>query len=98
LQVSPKLAAEFAEERKDQRFSNFTTDFLERRRDVSHGDTLKQPECADAETNREKTVRGFYRGETARVIAATWRDSAADSLEDLANYQPKMRETLRCSL
>ncbi|HWY43595.1 MAG TPA: gamma-glutamyltransferase [Candidatus Sulfotelmatobacter sp.] len=96
--VSPKLAAEFAEERKDlQRFSVSRRIFLKDGAMFHTGDTLKQPELAATLKRIAKNgAAEFYRGETARVIADDMvRLGGLITLEDLANYQPKMRETLR---
>ena len=96
--VSPKLAAEFAEERKDlQRFSISRRIFLKDGAMFHTGDTLKQPELAATLKRIAKNgAAEFYRGETARVIADDMaRLGGLITLEDLANYQPKMRETLR---
>jgi gamma-glutamyltranspeptidase/glutathione hydrolase len=96
--VSPKLAAEFAEERKDlQRFSVSRRIFLKDGAMFHSGDTLKQPELAATLKRIAKNgAAEFYRGETARVIADDMaRLGGLITLEDLANYQPKMRESLR---
>jgi gamma-glutamyltranspeptidase/glutathione hydrolase len=95
--VSPKLAAEFAEERKDlQRFSVSRRIFLKDGSMYHAGEVLKQPELAS--TLRRIAKNGgaeFYRGETARLLV---QDMAAlgglVTMEDLANYQPKVREPL----
>ena len=96
--VSAKLAAEFAEEREDlQRFSVSRRIFLRDGAMYRTGETLKQPELAT--TLRRIAKNGaaeFYRGETARMLV---HDMAVMggliTLEDLANYQPKVREVLR---
>ncbi len=95
--VSQKLAAELAEERADlQRFSISRRIFLKNGAMFSAGDTLKQPELAA--TLRRIAKNGaaeFYRGETARMLVDDLtRLGGLITMEDLANYQPKMRETL----
>lgn len=95
--VSPKLAKEFEGERKDlQRFSVSRRIFLKDGAMFHVGDTLKQPELAATLKRIAKNgAAEFYRGETARVIADDMaRLGGLITLEDLANYQPKMRETL----
>ena len=96
--LSAKLIHEFAEERGDlQRFSVSRRIFLRDGQMFQPGDIFKQPELAA--TLRRIAKNGaddFYRGETARAIAG---DMAAlggiITLEDLASYQPKVREVLR---
>ncbi|MCP1368035.1 gamma-glutamyltransferase, partial [Halomonas sp. BBD48] len=58
------------------------------------GDTFRQPDLA-ATLRRiaERGPREFYEGETARLIAAEMqRHDGLMTLEDLANYQPALRE------
>jgi gamma-glutamyltranspeptidase / glutathione hydrolase len=96
--VSAKLVHELAEERDNlQRFSVSRRIFLRDGEMYRMGDIFKQPELAA--TLRRIAKNGaddFYRGETAHAIAA---DMAAlggiITLDDLANYQPKVREVLR---
>jgi gamma-glutamyltranspeptidase/glutathione hydrolase len=95
--VSPKLAAEFAEERKDlQRFSISRRIFLKDGAMFHAGETLKQPELAATLKRIAKNgATEFYRGETARMIADDMAMlGGLITLEDLANYQPKVREAL----
>ncbi len=92
-----KLVREFAEERSDlQRFTNSRRIFLRDGQTYREGELFKQPELAA--TLRRIAMNGaeeFYRGETAQAIA---KDMAAGggiiTREDLANYQPKVREVL----
>ena len=96
--VSAKLAREFAEEKKDlQKFSASRRIFLKNGEMYQPGETLRQPELAA--TLRRIAKNGaaeFYRGETARKLVS---DMAAlgglITLEDLAQYQPKVREAIR---
>ena len=95
--VSRKLAREFAEERRDlQRYSVSRRIFLKNGAMYGEGETLQQPELAATLKRIAKNgAADFYRGETARTLV---RDMAAlgglITMEDLANYQPKVREAL----
>ncbi len=98
--VSEKLAREFAEERPGlQRFSMSSRIFLNGGKLFHTGDSLRQPELA---ATLKRIARNgpaeFYQGETARMLA---RDMAAFggliTLDDLAHYQPKIREALRAA-
>jgi len=96
--VSAKLAHEFLEERQDlQKFSVSSRIFLKNGEMYKTGETLRQPELAA--TLRRIAKNGaaeFYRGETARILVS---DMAAlgglITLDDLAQYQPKVREVVR---
>jgi gamma-glutamyltranspeptidase/glutathione hydrolase len=95
--VSGKLSREFAQERHElQRFSTSQRIFLRDGQMYRAGDILKQPELAA--TLRRIANNGaneFYRGETARAIAGDMTASGGViTLEDLSNYQPKVREAL----
>ena len=96
--VSAKLAGEFVEERRDlQRFSVSRRIFLQNGALYRAGELFKQPELAATLKRIAKNgAADFYRGETAQLLV---RDMAAMggliTLEDLANYQPKVREVLR---
>jgi len=95
--VSPKLASEFAEERKDlQRFSVSRRIFLKDGAMYNAGETLKQPElAATLKRIAKKGAADFYRGETAHMIVRDMEQlGGLITLEDLANYQPKAREAL----
>jgi gamma-glutamyltranspeptidase / glutathione hydrolase len=61
------------------------------------GDTLKQPElAATLKRIAQKGAEEFYRGETARMIAADMAKSGGlITMEDLAAYKPRVREVLR---
>ncbi len=98
--ISEKLAHEFQEERIDlQRFSTSSRIFLNGGHHLHAGDTLRQPELA---ATLKRIARNgpaeFYQGETAQMLA---RDMAAFggliTLDDLAHYQPKIREVLHAS-
>ncbi|MGB2678571.1 MAG: gamma-glutamyltransferase [Candidatus Acidiferrum sp.] len=98
--VSEKLARELDEERPGlQRFSMSNRIFLNGGKLFHAGDTLRQPELAAT----LKRIAGngpaeFYQGETAQMLV---RDMAAlgglITLDDLAHYQPKIREALHAS-
>jgi gamma-glutamyltranspeptidase / glutathione hydrolase len=97
IPITEKLVREFAKERKDlQRFSMSNQVFLNTGKYFQVGDTLRQPELAATLKRIAKNGPDeFYRGETAKLLA---RDMAAMdgliTLEDLAKYQPKIREVL----
>jgi gamma-glutamyltranspeptidase/glutathione hydrolase len=96
--VSAKLAREFGEEKKDlQRFPVSTRIFLNDGKMFKVGDTLKQPQLAATLKRIAKNgAEEFYRGETARMLVEDMaRSGGIISLEDLANYRPKVREALR---
>jgi gamma-glutamyltranspeptidase / glutathione hydrolase len=96
--VSAALAREFKEQRKDlQKFSVSNRIFLKNGQMYSVGENFRQAELAL--TLRRIAKNGaaeFYRGETARAMV---QDMAAlgglITMDDLAQYQPKVREVLR---
>ena len=95
--VSEKLAAELEEESPGlQAFPASKRIFLNGDERFKAGDRLKQPELAA--TLRRIAQRGaaeFYRGETAHVLADEMaKNGGIVSLDDLANYKPKIREVL----
>jgi gamma-glutamyltranspeptidase/glutathione hydrolase len=98
--LSEKLVREFTEERKDlQRFSMSSHIFLNDGKMYRVGETFRQPELAATLKRIAKNgAAGFYQGETAQLLAM---DMAAFggliTLDDLAHYQPKIREVLRAS-
>jgi gamma-glutamyltranspeptidase / glutathione hydrolase len=95
--VSAKLAKEFKEERKHlQKFSVSSRIFLKNGEMYKPGETLRQPELAATLKRIAKNgAAEFYRGETAHMLV---RDMAAlgglITMDDLAQYQPKVREVL----
>jgi gamma-glutamyltranspeptidase/glutathione hydrolase len=96
--VSAKMVRELSEERKDlQRFEVSRRIFLRNGNPFHEGEIFKQPELAA--TLRRIAKAGpddFYRGETARIIAADMaKYGGIVTLNDLARYQPKVREALR---
>jgi len=96
--VSAKLAHEFAEEKKYlQQFSVSNRIFLKNGEMCKAGETLRQPELAATLKRIAKNgAAEFYHGETARMLVS---DMAAlgglITMDDLAQYQPKVREALR---
>jgi len=96
--VSEKLAQEFRYQRKDlQKFSVSNRIFLKNGEMYKPGEIMRQPELAATLKRIAKNgAAEFYRGETARLMV---QDMAAlgglVTMEDLAQYQPKVREVLR---
>ena len=100
IPVTEKLTREFAEERKDlQRFSMSSHVFLNDGKYFKVGDTLKQPELAATLKRIAKNgPEEFYRGETAKMLAGEMSAMGGlITMEDLAKYQPKIREVLRAN-
>jgi len=97
IPVSEKLLREFAEERAGlQQFSMSSRVFLNDGKMYRAGETLRQPELAATLKRIAKNGPDeFYRGETAQMLA---RDMVAMggliTLDDLAHYQPKVRDVL----
>jgi gamma-glutamyltranspeptidase/glutathione hydrolase len=100
IPVTEKLAREFRDERPDlQRFSMSRRIFLNDGKMHQVGDTLRQPELAATLKRIAKSgADEFYKGETAQMLA---RDMAGlgglISSDDLAHYQPKIREVLQAN-
>jgi gamma-glutamyltranspeptidase / glutathione hydrolase len=100
IPVTEKLAREFRNERPDlQRFSMSKHIFLNDGKMYQVGDTLRQTELAATLKRIAKNGPDeFYKGETAQMVA---RDMAGlgglISLDDLAHYQPKIREVLKAN-
>src|SRR5438105_6495639 len=93
--ISPKLAREFGEERRDlQRFSISRRIFLKDGAMYREGETLRQPELgATLKRLAKNGAAEFYRGETARMVADdVARLGGLLTMDDLARYQPKIRE------
>jgi len=96
--VSAKLAHEFADEKTYlQQFSVSSRIFLKNGELFKAGETLRQPELATTLKRIAKNgAAEFYRGETARMLVS---DMAAlgglITMDDLSQYQPKVREVLR---
>jgi len=100
IPVTERLAREFKEERPDlQRFSMSSRIFLNDGKMYQVGDTLRQPELAATLKRIAKNgPEEFYKGETAQLLV---RDMAAlgglITLDDLAHYQPKIRDVLQAN-
>jgi len=100
IPVTEKLAREFQNERPElQRFSMSSRVFLNDGNMYRVGDTLRQPELAATLKRIAKSGPDeFYKGQTAQMLAS---DMAAlgglITLDDLAHYQPKIREVLHAS-
>src|ERR1700676_5526531 len=96
--VSERLAHEFEQERKDlQRFASSRHIFLNDGKMFRPGDTLHQPElAATLKRIARKGATEFYSGETARMLVDDMsRLGGLIALDDLAKYQPKIREVLQ---
>src|ERR1700682_4931187 len=96
--VSEKLARELRKEKPGlERFAVSRRIFLNDGKMLKEGDTLKQPElAATLKRIAQKGAEEFYRGETARMLAADMAKSGGlITLEDLAAYKPRVRDVLR---
>jgi len=96
--VSKRLAEEFEAQRPAlQRFAFSRRIFLNDGKMFQPGDTLRQPElAATLKRIARNGAAEFYSGETARAIVDDLsRLGGLITLEDLAKYQPKVREVLR---
>src|SRR5206468_9067791 len=96
--ISKRLAHEFEEERPAlQRFTVSRHIFLNDGKMFQPGDTLRQPELAATLKRIAKNgATSFYRGEIAHVLVDdVSRLGGLITLDDLAKYQPKVREVLR---
>jgi len=95
--ISEKIASSLKESASNlSRFANSRHIFLNSGSGYSRGEILRQPELA-ATLRRiaEKGPDEFYRGETARHLVADMdKNGGLISLEDLATYEPKIREPL----
>jgi gamma-glutamyltranspeptidase / glutathione hydrolase len=97
IPVTDKLVREFDEERPGlQRFSMSSHIFLNDGKYFHAGDRLRQPELAATLKRIAKNGPAeFYQGETAQMLA---KDMAAlgglITPDDLAHYQPKVRDVL----
>ena len=95
--VSEKLAAELEEESPGlQAFPTSKRVFLNGGRRFKAGETLRQPELsATLKRIAQNGAAEFYRGATARMLADEMASNGGIiSLDDLANYKPKVREVL----
>ena len=95
--VSEKLAHELNEEKSGlEKFPVSKRIFLNDGKMLHAGDTLRQPELAATLQRIAKNgASDFYRGETARVVVDDiTRNGGIITLDDLAQYKPKVREVL----
>jgi gamma-glutamyltranspeptidase/glutathione hydrolase len=98
--VSEKLARQLEDQRQYlQQFSVSRRIFLNDGKMFRVGDTLRQPELAATLKRIAKNgAAEFYRGETARLIINDMKQMGGlITLEDLAQYQPKMRQALQAN-
>jgi gamma-glutamyltranspeptidase/glutathione hydrolase len=96
--VSEKLAHEFVEEKSGlERFPLSRKIFLGDGQMLKAGATLRQPELAATLKRIAKNgAADFYRGETARMFVEDMAKSGGlITLDDLAQYKPKVRDVLR---
>src|SRR5438552_9016262 len=96
--ISKRLAREFEQERGGlERFTVSRHIFLNDGKMFQPGDTLRQPELAATLKRIAKNgATAFYRGEIAHVLVDdVSRLGGLITLDDLAKYQPKVREVLR---
>src|SRR3984957_14279147 len=100
--ITEKLVREFDEEKPGlEKFSVSKSIFLtnagNQNRAYQVGDIFRQPELAvTLERIAKNGAADFYRGETARMLVADMQSNGGIiTLDDLANYRPKIREVLR---
>ncbi len=100
--VSEKLVRELDEEKSGlQQFTVSKRIFLGNPRNNGEpykvGDIFRQPElAATLQRIAANGAADFYRGETAQMLVADMQSNGGIiSAEDLANYQPNIREVLR---
>src|SRR6202166_4616452 len=100
--ITEKLVREFDQEKSDlEKFSVskriFLTNSQNQNQAYKVGDIFRQPElAATLERIAKKGAADFYRGETAHMLVADMQSNGGIvTLDDLANYRPKIREVLR---
>src|SRR5437899_10052629 len=96
--ISKRLAQEFEDHRPAlQRFAVSRRIFLNDGKMFQAGDTFRQPElAATLKRIARNGAAEFYSGETAHALVdEASRLGGLISLDDLAKYQPKVREVLR---
>ena len=96
--ITEKLVREFAEEKPGLlQFAVSKRIFLNNGQAYRVGDNFRQPElAATLQRIANNGAADFYRGETARMIVADMQSNGGIiSADDLASYQPKIREVLR---
>ena len=98
--VSEKLARQLEGERAElQQFTISRRIFLNEGRIFRPGDTIRQPELAATLKRIAKNgAAEFYRGETAQMLVDDMkRMGGLITLEDLSQYQPKVRQALHAT-
>jgi gamma-glutamyltranspeptidase / glutathione hydrolase len=98
--ISEKLARQLEGERPElQQFTVSRRIFLNDGKMFHAGGTLRQPELAATLKRIAKNgAAEFYRGETAKMLVDDMnRMGGLITLEDLAQYQPKVREALHAN-
>src|SRR5580693_823015 len=98
--ISEKLARQLEGERPElQQFTISRRIFLNDGKMFHAGDTLRQPELAATLKRIAKNgAAEFYRGETAKMLVDDMnRMGGLITLEDLAQYQPKVRQALEAN-
>jgi gamma-glutamyltranspeptidase / glutathione hydrolase len=98
--LSEKLSHQLEVERPElQQFAVSRRVFLNDGKMYKAGDTFKQPELAATLKRIAKNgAAEFYRGETAKMLVDDiQRMGGLITLEDLAQYQPKVRQTLQAN-
>jgi gamma-glutamyltranspeptidase/glutathione hydrolase len=96
--ITEKLTREFAEEKSGlEQFPISKRIFLNDGKMYKLGEIFRQPELAATLQRIAKNgAADFYRGETARMLVDDMQKMGGIiTAEDLANYQPKVREILR---
>jgi len=98
IPITEKLVREFEEEKPGLRqFPVSKRVFLNNGQMYKIGETFRQPELtATLQRIAKNGAVDFYRGETARMLVADMQSNGGIvSADDLANYQPIIREVLR---
>ncbi len=98
--VSEKLARQLEGERAElQQFAISRRIFLNDGKIFHPGDTIRQPELAATLKRIAKNgAAEFYRGETAQMLVDDMkRMGGLITLEDLSQYQPKVRQALHAT-
>ena len=96
--LSYRLAELFKAYRRNlEQYDDSKRIFLNGGKFYEEGDVFKQPDLAQTLSRIQKDgAKGFYEGETARLIAADMKaHDGLITLEDLKNYQAKERTPLR---
>jgi gamma-glutamyltranspeptidase/glutathione hydrolase len=100
--ITEELVREFDEEKSGlEKFSAskriFRTNAGNKNRAYKVGDIFRQPElAATLERIAKNGAADFYRGKTARMLVADMQSNGGIiTADDLAKYQPKIREVLR---